>query len=256
MKTKSLALLAVAAIGTVGLAVYSLNRSQDAVTATQSPEGAGQDTKDRLFPGLMEKINDVTSVTIRQQDSEYTLTQSNGRWGLAEKAGYPIEVDSVRKLLISMGEMRKIEQKTSDPAHYSVFGVQDPGTPTAESALVTLKDASGAEMARLVYGKEHESKGAVASNQRYVRRGGEAQTWLVQGTFDLKAQGAELLQKKILEVKRDRIRSVEITQADGSLLAVDRASPSLTDFTLLAIPEGKELTYPTAPGSVTSVSST
>ena len=40
---------------------------------------------------------------------------------------------------------------------------------------------------------------------------------------------------------------VEITQPDGEILAVDRASPTLTDFTLVDIPEGKELTYPTAP---------
>src|SRR5437773_1749751 len=84
------------------------------------------------------------------------------------------------------------------------------------------------------------------------RKGGEAQSWLVDRNIELKEKASDWLEKKILEVKRDRIRSVEVTQPEGELLAVDRAVPEQNDFTLVDVPEGKELIYPTAPGSLAS----
>lgn len=252
MKTKSLAILSVVALATIGLAAFTLSRSDDSVTAKKPADANTKDGKVRLFPGLLEKINDVTTVTIKQKAGEYTLVKGNDAWGLGDKGNYAIEMDSVRKMLIAIGEMHKLEAKTADPARHAAFGVEEPDAEGATSALITLKDASGTELAKLVYGKEHDIKGGGVSYQRYVRKAGDPQTWLVQGSFDLKEKGADLLKKAILEVKRDRVRSVEITQPDGELLVVDRASPTLTDFTLLEIPEGKELTYPTAPGSVAS----
>jgi hypothetical protein len=252
MKTKTLSLLLGAVAVTIGLAAWTLNKSDSAVTAKRPADADTKDGKVRLFPQLFDKVNDVASVTVKQKSGEYTLVKSSNAWGLAEKDNYAIEMESVRKMLIALSEMNKLEAKTSDPARYAAFGVQEPDAEGSTSALVTLKDASGNELAKLVYGKEHDLKGAGVSNQRYVRKAGDPQTWLVQGSIDLKEKGADLLKKEILEVKRDRIRSIEVTQPDGELLVVDRASPTLTDFTLLEIPEGKELTYPTAPGSIAS----
>lgn len=252
MKQKTLVILTVATLGTIALAAISISHRDGPSSADAAATSAVKKEKDILFPGLLAKLNDVTTVTIKQKAGEYTLVKSGDAWGLLEKDKFAIEIDPVRKMLIAIGQMQKLEAKTADKSRYDSFGVQDPGVEGSTSALVTLKDASGAELAQLVLGKEHESKGAAVSNQRYVRKGGDAQTWLVQGTFDLKEKGSDLLEKKIVEVKRDRVRSVEITQPDGEFMAVERASASLTDFTLLDIPEGKELTYPTAPGSVAS----
>src|SRR5262249_4180657 len=48
----------------------------------------------------------------------------------------------------------------------------------------------------------------------------------------------------------ERVRSVEIRHTDGESLIVDRDKPETKDFTLHDIPEGKELSYPSAPSSV------
>ena len=204
MKTKSLTLLLVVAGATIGLAALTLYKSQDSVTAKKPADATTKDGKARLFPALLEKVNDVASITIKRKNGEFTLVRANEAWGLAEKNNYPVEMDSIRKMLIAIGEMHKLEAKTSDPARYATFGVGEPDAEGSESALVTLKDASGSEMAKLVIGKEHELKAPGQSNQRYVRKAGDAQTWLVQGSFDLKEKGADLLKKSILEVKRDR----------------------------------------------------
>ncbi len=246
MKQKTLIILAATSVLTAAVAAVTLtSRDSDIVRGTESDS----DEENLLFPGLLEHLNEVTTVTVKRKVGEATLTKSAHGWGLAEKGGFPIEPEPVRKMLLGMGQMKKIEAKTSDPSRYAQLGLQDPDAEGSKSALITLKDAGGKDLAQLVLGKDHESKGAL-SNQRYVRLPASPQTWLVQGTFDVKEKAADWLDKKILEVKRDRVRTIEITQADGELLVVDRPDAKTSDFQVLEIPEGKELTYPTAAGGV------
>lgn len=248
MNTKSIVLLGGAAVAAVVLAAVSL-RQRDSNVVAETTAGTKKE-QDRLFPDLLAKVNDVTSVTVTRADGSYTLTRTESGWGLADKDLYPIEIEPLRKTLITLGEMKKLEKKTSDPKNHATFGVEEPDAPDSKSTLVTVNGPGGATYARLIVGLEHESKGAMLSNQRYVRVAGDPQTWLVQGSFDLKPKGTDWLAKEILKVARDRVRSVEVTQPDGELLAVDRASPTLTDFTLIDVPEGKELTYPSAANTV------
>jgi hypothetical protein len=251
MNSKTLMLLAGATVGTLVLAWLSLSHRDADVQAEPSLDTVvGKDEKNRLFPGLLAKINDVTSVTIERKEGTVVLRKAGDAWGLADKGDFPVAVEPVRKMLIVLGEMTKVEEKTSDPALYSKLDLADPSSEGSKSARITLADKDGKAIAKLVVGKERESKGAVLSNQRYVRKDGEAASWLVQGTFDLKEKGSDWLEKSILELKRDRIRSVEITQPEGELLAVDRPSVDVTDFTLVDMPEGKELTYPTATNAI------
>lgn len=251
MKQKHLFILGATAAAVAAIAAISLSRHDAGVTA-DSGTSSTDDAQKRLFPSLLEHVNDVQTVKIEQKDGATTLQKLGDHWGEAEKGGFPIDMEPVRKMLIAIGEMTKLDAMTSNPESYDQLGLQDPGAEGSKSALITLQDAGGKDMARLVLGKERESKGAAITNQRYVRVPGDPQTWLVQGSFDVKEKGADWLEKKIVEVKRDRIRSVEITQPDASLLAVDRPDAKTNDFTLVDIPEGKELTYPTAAGSLAS----
>jgi hypothetical protein len=249
MKQKSMIILAVTAVAMTAVAAISLSH-RDATVAMDASD-ADTDGK-RLFPSLLDHVNDVQTVKVARHDGVVTLEKHGDGWGVAEKSGYPIEIEPLRKMLIAMGEMTKLEPKTSVAANYEQLGVQDPDAEGSKSALITLEDGAKKPMARLILGKERESKGAAATNQRFVRLPGDAQSWLVQGTFEVKEKASDWLEKKILEVKRDRIRSVEITQPDGGLLAVDRPDAKTNDFTLVDIPEGKDLTYPTAAGGLAS----
>ena len=85
-----------------------------------------------------------------------------------------------------------------------------------------------------------------------MRKPGGAQSWLVKANLDLKEKNVDWLDKKVLEVKRDRVRSVEVKHTDGEVVHVDREKPEDTNFTLQNIPEGKDLTYPTAATGMSS----
>lgn len=242
MNTRSLAYLAGATVLVAAVAAIALKRGEVAVRAT--PAGG------KLFPNLTASINDVATIELKRKDGVTTLQRTGEAWGLAEKSGFPVEMAAVRKTLIGFSELTATEPKTEDPALYAKLGVDDPAKEGATSTLVTLKDAGGKQLASVIVGKEHASKSFSGPHQVYVRKPDEARSWLASGELDLKEKSADWLDKKILEVKRERIRAAEIRRADGEVVVVDREKPEAKDFTLHDIPEGKELSYPSAPTSI------
>jgi len=268
MNTKSLVWLGAVTLVIAGVAAMTLERRE-------ASERGSQETQ-KLFPDLSRSVNDVAAITIKKKDGEFTLQKSGEKWGLAEKQGYPVDMEPVRKTLIGLTEATLVEAKTSDKERYAKLGVQDPGATAApetaaadvtgttgaaatraangaesSSTLVTLKDSSGKAIASLIVGKPHEGK-SFGTNEVYVRRAGEAQSWLAKAALELKDKNVDWLDKKILEVKRDRIRAVDVKHPDGEVVHVERDKPEDTNFTLANIPEGKELTFPTAASGMSS----
>jgi hypothetical protein len=244
MNSRSLFLLAGATALVAIVAAMTLRHRESAVQAR--PGG------DKLFPGLAASINDVTSIKLKRKDGECTLQRTGETWGLVEKKGYPVEMAAVRKSLIGISDLKTAEERTDDPKLYSKLGVDDPGAEGSTSTLVTLLDASGKELASLIVGKEHSGKSFSGPRQIYVRRAGEARSWLASGEVDLHEKSIEWLDKKILEVKRERVRAVEVRHADGEVVLVDRDKPETNDFTLHDIPEGQEPSFPSAPSALGS----
>ncbi|MFN0009539.1 MAG: DUF4340 domain-containing protein [Planctomycetota bacterium] len=242
MNTRSLTILGIVTALVAVLAIVTLQKRERAVEATP--------TGQKLFPALTAKINDAAEIEVKRQDGVTTLKKAGETWGLAEKNGYPVDMAAVRKCLIGMTQMTTAEEKTADPALYAKLGVEDPAAEGATSTLVTVRDASGATLAALIVGKERTGKGQGNVRQVYARKSDEARSWLVNGDLGLPEEGTDWLEKKILEIKRERIRAVEVKHADGQVVLVDRDKPETDNFTLHDIPEGKELSYPSAPGSL------
>lgn len=245
MNQKTITLLFVATLLVGGLAWLKLAHDESSVASHASTE--------KLLPGLSTSINDAATITLQRKDGTLTLARDDaGAWGLVEKSDYAVETESVKQLLITLMGMTALEAKTDNPELYSKLGVQDPEAEGSTSALLTVKDKSGKELAKLIVGKQSEGHGGMPSGNTYVRRPGEKQSWLVKGALETKEKASDWLKKKILEVKRDRIRSVEVRHPDGEVVHVERGKPEDANFELAGIPEGQELSYPSVAGSVTS----
>lgn len=242
MNTKTLTILGGATAIVAVLAIVTLQRRESAVEATP--------TGQKLFPELTAKVNDAAEIEVKRHDGVTTLKKTGETWGLAEKNGFPVDMSAVRKCLIGLAQMTTAEEKTANPAQYSILGVEDPAAEGATSTLVTVRDASGGTLAALIVGKERTGKGQTNTRQVYARKPDESTSWLVNGDLAIQEKGSDWLEKKILEIKRERIRAVEVRHANGEVVLVDRDKPETDDFTLHDIPEGKELSYPSAPGSL------
>lgn len=243
MNSKTLTILLVAAGATVAAAAVALRQSG----GSHAEEPAA---KDALLPGFAVARNDVATIRVQRATGGYTLKRAGDAWTLEDKGGYPVQIDQVRKAVNALSDATLVEKKTSDAARYAKLGVEDFDAADSKSALVTVLDKDGKEIAKLVVGKEAESAGAAGSGQRYVRKAGDKQSWLANLKLDLHEKPTDWLAKEILKVAQDRVRSIEIRQPDGETLLVDRPTADVKDFTLHGVAEGKEPTYPTVANSL------
>ncbi len=204
-----------------------------------------------LYPGLIERINDVTTLAIRQGGSSVTLAVEDGGWTVAEFDGYPALAGRVRQLALTVAELGIVEAKTADPARYGRIGVSDPGPGNDDARAITLKNAAGEALAALIVGNRRESSVASAP-QYYVRRAGQAQSFLVEGDLGADADPLRWIRSDIVDVPAARVRSVTITHADGETVRLKRPERG-ADMLLLGMPEGARPTSKAALSSLAAM---
>jgi len=244
-------------IGLMALAAAALAGGYYAFESGSSSSAAGIEKK-ALLPALEGAINDVVALRVDGAEGAFTVRrEDDGTWGMEEKRGYPVDLQKVRGILIGMSAATILEAKTSNPELYGRLGVQDPGTEEAESTRVTALNAADEEVASLIVGDRRWAKGAArtpgTSEETYfVRRSGEDQAWLAEGNLQVEGDEGQWLEREILDVARERIRSVRIEHADGEVVRVSKESEDETNFALADIPEGKQLSYASAPNTLGS----
>src|SRR4030095_9522845 len=181
------ALTAVAGVAAIGVSMRG--------PATDQVSAGGE----KLFPPLAAKVNDVRSLTIARKDGAVTLTKTDQDWTLADKANYPADFGTVRKLLVYLAELRTLEAKTKTPALYASLEVEDLATPDAKSTQVTLKDASGGAVVDLLVGKQRYGRSGSAGDGVYVRKMGDAQAWQARGRITLERDALAWLDRAIAD---------------------------------------------------------
>lgn len=246
MKAGTLAVLAGAAVVVGGAAWIAAGRDPEGPAAKVAGVGGP------LFPALQGKDVSVGSVAVRSGSRTVTVALKDGVWGIAEKGGYPAKEDAVRSAVRALAGLKVVEAKTSRPEMYAKIGVQDPADVPAEAAegdsapmSVTVSDPEGKQLAAVIVGTQRYGPPA----QVFVRRVGETQSWLAEATagqVSLPRDVMGWIDRQVVAIPRSRVRSVMVTQPDGESVFVGRASEAETNFTVSGVPDGRELTSPTA----------
>ncbi|MFN0132130.1 MAG: hypothetical protein ACKVW3_06320 [Phycisphaerales bacterium] len=248
-------IIAIAGVAVVCVGVAALVSQQNRVpTAARAEQGS-------LFADLAtpEGVNRVSTVSIKRSGSEFTLKKGPAGWELAERGGFPVMVDKVKELTVGLGQLRSAEAKTSKPDLYSKIGVQDltaakppeagapdepPATPDATGpVLLTLKDDKDAVVASVIVGN---TKWEGNQQAVYLRKAGEAQSWLARGKLDVPTMVIQLVETKIVELPRERVRAATVTHADGTYAVVFRETPESEAFVIRDIPAGRTPRTPTS----------
>ncbi|MEZ5564767.1 MAG: DUF4340 domain-containing protein [Gammaproteobacteria bacterium] len=178
-----------------------------------------------------------------------TLERGADRWTVKERHDYPADVARLRKNLLALAEARVIEEKTSDPAYYSRLGVQDMNAAKARGMRLTL--AGSKQPIDVIIGLP----GPGGSDSTYMRRVGEAQSWLVSGRFDIGKTTGEWLSRSLMDIPASRVASITITHPGTEPLRITRHPDSADadsgdagniniQFDVTGIPKGRSLSYP------------
>ena len=209
----------------------------------------GSTSGDLMLPELAAGLNDVDRVVVTGPGNEAvaTLERTDGRWRLADN-GYAADVGRLRKNLIALSEARIVETKTANPEFYDRLGVVDISDASATGVEIQLA-AGGQSLARVLVG----DTGLGAGSGAYLRVDGDAQSYLVEADLDPGPARSDWLDRDVIDIPSSDIRRVTITQVDGEVLALEKSSPDATEFQVLDIPAGRELSFPGVANSIGAV---
>ncbi len=171
-----------------------------------------------VFPGLAEKLQKAAKVEIRHQAQVLDITLANGTWGLPDRGGYPVQQDRLRELLTGLTELRITEPRTADAGEYARLGVEDPQAAGANSNLLDVFDNTGAPIATLIVGHRRTRTRGNLPEAVYIRRPGETQSWLAEGSLPVDADPQLWLARDIVNIDHAKIASITVHRGDATLV--------------------------------------
>jgi len=167
-------------------------------------------------------------------------------WVLPGRDNFPVSDEEMHKTLVGLAALQTIAPKTAEPGWYHYLDLGAP--PAGDGVLIEVRDDKGRVLASLIAGKTQDIGDPSGAIGLYVRKTGEAQSWLVNSPFVPHAGQADWMDKKIVELDSARIAGVDVRPAKGPAYTLSRDKPSDADFTLIG--PVRELADPGAPDSV------
>ena len=188
-----------------------------------------------LIPELQQKVNDIAWIRFIGGGAETiaTLERRDGRWVVVESSAYYADWDKLRSLLGDLAQAETVEAKTSKPEYYDRLGVEDVSAADAGGVMVEFDQATG--LPAVIIGKTAQGR-----EGQYARLSGQEQSVLLDRQVSVPGDRSGWLQTSIVSIADSDVVEVEILHADGDRVLARRASVDEENFTLEALPEGRE----------------
>jgi hypothetical protein len=136
-----------------------------------------------------------------------------------------VEAGRVRALVVALADMRLIEAKTDQVDRYPRLEVEDVDAEEAKSRQVRLESADGAVLAEAIIGKQRQRRTGTEASGTYLRRPGEAVSWLASGSVRIEGTAEAWLEEEIVDLDAEQVQRVEIRPLGGPSYAVVRDVP-------------------------------
>ncbi len=234
MKATTFAALAAVTLVVAGGA-YFVSQQRDASIADPWQRQA-------LYPGLLERVNDVTALRVATQaDGPMTMTKGEaGVWTMAEAHGYRVDFDKIRQTLVELASLETLEPKTAKPENYpglAVENVEAPDGATTKSIRITAK-AGDEVLADLLVGRARPKDIGAGV---FVRKYGEDQAWLATGSYQPNQKPLQWLDRNVVNIDSRRVQQVTVTHPDGDTFTVTKPEMGSEDMAYASpVPKGQQ----------------
>lgn len=204
---RSLAWLAVAVVALAGAAWWLLERD----TAGDAPGPS------LALPGFAARVESVDRIEVIGAGATPLLAieKRDGRWLMPDREHWPANQREVGRALFRLGQARRIEAKTANPALHTRLGVEDIASPGAKGAELRL--AGGGAPVRITIGNNHPALGG-----SYVRIGDDPQAWLLDEDIAPARSAPDWLDRRLLDIPMARIDVIWVTPAGGRAFRLSR----------------------------------
>jgi hypothetical protein len=144
--------------------------------------------KEPIFPAMHDKVNEVTELLYEDKQVRIAVARKDGKFVLTERHDYPVSNEIVRELVIGLAELKVLEPKTKIEKLYTRIQVDDLAKEKSLAKHMVVKGKNGETLIDALIGRRNFDTTGLTDEGRYVRRSGEAQSWLVAGRFDIPDQ--------------------------------------------------------------------
>src|SRR5438067_1743166 len=129
MNARRVGVLLVAGLAIIGFAMW--------IASQRHLEGTTL-TGDLVLADLERGVNAVTAIALRKGDGTHvTLKKEAAGWSVGERE-WPADASKVRKLLLDLGALNIVEEKTRLAANFPQLGVEDVSSPQASGTRVEI----------------------------------------------------------------------------------------------------------------------
>jgi hypothetical protein len=208
-----------------------------------------------MFPGLTAHLADAARIEITHQGTTIALVRLGDKpespWGLQQRGNYRVQVTKLRGMLTALTELRLVEPRTTDPTMFGRLGLADTDQKDSSADLLRVFDSSAKPIAELLVGHRRVRTAGNVPDQVFVRRPGELQTWLAEGSLQVDADPQLWLDRDIMNIDHSRIAGVVVHRGDTELdfatkdgklvLTAPANPPPLEDYKLDDLDRGLEL---------------
>ncbi len=230
MNTKELGVLAVLTLAAIGATAASLR---------SGPQGFASDKRGQpVFQGLVQRVNEVASVTIRDYEKSFTIERREDGF-VNRESNYPVKADAFRDLVVGAAMLTYEETKTADPSRFGDLGLAEPGAaPETVGRDVTLRDAKSNVLASVTVGNRDTTVGG-AQGGTYIRLADQKQTWLARGEVRVPMPHTAWFEINLINIGRDALAGITV-QGGGRDEIRTVAEKKGDDIKLANAPEGRE----------------
>jgi hypothetical protein len=225
------ALLIVTAVAVAAAAASIVSQPQPETVA-----GLGEP----LFPDLLSQAQSgqVAALQVRKGAETITVALGPNGWGVKDRAGYPADLEVVRRTVSGLAKLTRKAAKTSRPENFDALGVSDAG-PGASGTEVAILGPGGETLAKLLVGIPASTGGSGT----FVRIPAEQRAWLADGSLAIPQEPKDWLDRTIVDIGENDILEIRSRFPDGSTLTAVRVAPGSEQFNILEIPTGKRLKH-------------
>lgn len=234
MTPKQFAALGIAAA--VCLAAAITVYSTSAPWTRAAPNGVA------LFEALRTGPPEISRIEVQQSGTTLTLERKGDDWLLNDSGGFPAAPEKVRSFLISLTEADLVEAKTNRKDLYPLLALENPEDENVASRLVRIIDAKGDAIAEAIIGKKRVDAFGSGKAGTYVRRPGQAQSWLVDTEIDAGTSLRDWVKPRLFETRRRDIKRLSVVMPDKEDLSIVLAADG-REHVLEDIPEGMKIKY-------------
>ena len=194
-------------------------------------------TRTAFVPDLIERTNDVTRLELKSAKHATSLVRKGEAWTVANRDDFPAKAADIKRTILQVAAFETVEAKTSQRENYARIGVADLDQGGEGTQIEAFAGDAQEPLFALIVGN---SRDAGRQEQRYLRRHGDTQSWLVNGAFDATADPITWLDARIADIDTTRVARVEVTPRAGAAVIVNKADQKDNFFTLENVPQGFE----------------